>query len=197
MPHSNNHNRLFLPLGIAFLLLTLVACGRKAGIPRPYGYYRIDIPSPEYCDTSYGPYRFELNRYARLEPQNEPGEKYWADIVYPSLNARIHCSYKPVQHNLPGLTRDALEFVYKHTSQATAIPEREFAHPEQQVYGVYFTLEGNTASPYQFFLTDSTHHFFRGAAYCNCRPNADSLRPVLDYVAHDIEHLIETFRWTR
>lgn len=181
---------------VLMLLTILVGCTRRASIPRPYGYYRIDIPTPTYRDMSYGPYLLDLNDIATLRPHAEPNEIYWCDIDYPTLNADIHCSYKAVQGNLNLLTRDALEFVYKHAGQATAIPEREFANPEKKVYGVLFTLEGNTASPYQFFLTDSVRHFFRGAVYCNCRPNADSLRPVLDYLEHDVEHLIETFQWT-
>lgn len=196
MPLYNNKTYLILLLAV-LLTGSLVGCRRRTTIPRPYGYYRIDIPMPEYQQAAYGPYLFQLNSLATLTPKQEPGEVYWCNVDYPSLNAQIHCSYKPVRGNLGELTRDALEFVYKHTGQASAIPEREFANPEKKVYGIFFTLEGNTASPYQFFLTDSTRHFFRGAVYCNCRPNADSLRPVLDYLEHDVEHLIESFEWNR
>ena len=57
-------------------------------------------------------------------------------------------------------------------------------------------MEGNVASNYQFFLTDSTNRFFRGAMYFNMRPNADSLQPVTDFVKADLEVLIESFEWT-
>lgn len=176
-------------------ILALVGCG-KAPTPRPYGYFRIELPKAEYTvDDSNRSYRFERSVYAQPQEIKNESEGKWMNLHYDILNADIHCSYMPVHANLRDLTDDAMEFVYKHVSQASAIPEREFANDEAKVYGVFFTLQGNTASPYQFFLTDSTKHFFRGAAYCNCRPNADSLQPVLEYLERDIEHLIESFEW--
>ena len=100
-----------------------------------------------------------------------------------------------MQHNLRELTNDALEFVYRNASFANAIPEREYSHPEAQVYGVLFDLEGNTASSCQFFITDSTRNFFRASVYCNCPPNADSLAPVYNYLRKDVIRMVETFEW--
>lgn len=179
------------------LLLSVILCGcRKTFYPRPYGYRRIVLPEAAYIPLQQKePFMFEISRYAQWVPVTNKGQEDWMNLHYDVLNADIHCSYLPVKGNLRELTDDAVQFVYKHVSQASSIPEREFANEEAKVYGVLFTLEGNTASPYQFFLTDSTAHFFRGAAYCNCRPNADSLRPVLDYLEQDIIHLIETFEW--
>jgi hypothetical protein len=37
----------------------------------------------------------------------------------------------------------------------------------------------------------------RGALYFDSTPNADSLRPVQDFLQKDIEHLINTFKWSR
>ena len=88
-----------------------------------------------------------------------------------------------------------MEFVYKHVQQVSSIPEQTFMNDDARVYGVLFHLEGNAASPYQFFLTDSTHHFLRGAAYCYCRPNADSLAPVHTFLDAELRHLIETLHW--
>ncbi len=180
---------------LVFLSVGLCSC-RQVTTPRPYGYRRIVLPEAAYSPLqAKEPYWFEISDYAQWQPipNKEKGE--WMNIHYDVLNADIHCSYMPVRGNLRDLTDDAVRFVYKHVSQASAIPEREFVNDKAKVYGIFFSLEGNTASPYQFFLTDSTRHFFRGAAYCNCRPNADSLRPVLDYLEADIIHLIETFEW--
>lgn len=180
---------------IFWCIFVLFGCS-KATTPKPYGYYRIDLPEAAYISSPKGEsYRFEQSVYATPRKVANEGEGEWMNLHYDVLNADIHCSYMPVHGNLRELTDDAMEFVYKHVSQASAIPERVYANDEAKVYGVFFTLQGNTASPFQFFLTDSTAHFFRGAAYCNCRPNADSLQPVLEYLEHDIEHLIETFEW--
>ncbi len=179
----------------------LVACSSPTS-PRPYGYYRITTPDTLYRSfASYGaemqsyPYDFDLSCNAQVLMREKEGERYWVNLYYPALDATIHCSYKPVNGNLRELTNDALEFVYKNASHATSIPERDYAHPEANVYGVLFDLEGNTASSCQFLLTDSTHHFFRASVYCNCPPNADSLAPVYEYLRTDVIRLIESFQW--
>lgn len=174
----------------------MLAC-RPVATPKPYGYFRIAIP-----DTAYSlyrpagyPYAFMLSLNAKVKPHPSPGDRYWIDIVYPDLNATIHCSYKPVRHNLNILTRDAERFIYDHAGIASSIPEQDFTHPEARVYGVYYELHGNTASPVQFFLTDSTCHFFRASLYCNTLPNQDSLAPVYDYMRLDMRRMVESFYW--
>ena len=185
---------------VLILNLLLFACASCSNnyTPRPYGYYRITTPDTAYVDfNSSFPYTFALSRNAVVQPRTDVSEPYWINIYYPALDATIYCSYKPVQNNLRELTNDALEFVYRNASFATAIPEQEYAHPEASVYGVLFDLEGNTASSCQFFVTDSTRHFFRASVYCNCPRNADSLAPVYNYLRADIIKMVETFEWTR
>jgi gliding motility-associated lipoprotein GldD len=178
----------------------LVSCG-KVSAPKPYGYYRITVPDTAYVDfdKSYPtyPYTFALSRNAVVKPRTDVSEPYWINLFYPALDATVHCSYKPVQNNLRELTDDALEFVYRNASFANAIPEQDYMHPEARVYGVLFDLEGNTASSCQFFVTDSTNHFFRASVYCNCPPNADSLAPVYEYLRKDVVKMVESFEWKR
>lgn len=187
-------------IGIYLFLSVLffTACGSKdSTIPKPYGYHRIALPDTAYTDfadqfASY-PYTFAISCNAVVQPRND--EPYWINIYYPCVDATIHCSYKPVRHNLRELTNDALEFVYRNASFANSIPEREYEHPEAKVYGVLFDLEGNTASSCQFFVTDSVRHFFRASVYCNCPPNADSLAPVYRFLRNDVLKMVETFEW--
>ena len=188
---------------ILLVAVAWMACG-KGSTPKPYGYYRITVPDTAYTDfytsdikhhTSKYPYTFALSKNAVVQPRTDVDEPYWINLYYPSLDATIHCSYKPVHNNLRELTNDALEFVYRNASFANAIPEQGYAHPEVNVYGVLFDLEGNTASSCQFFVTDSTHHFFRASVYCNCPPNADSLAPVYNYLREDVRRMVESFEW--
>lgn len=185
---------------LGLLMLVMVACGTPPS-PRPYGYYRITVPDTAYIgfDALYPryPYTFALSRNAVVKPRTDTDEPYWINLYYPSLDATIHCSYKPVRNNLRELTNDALEFVYRNASFANAIPERDYTHPEADVYGVLFDLEGNTASSCQFFVTDSTSNFFRASVYCNCPPNADSLAPVYEYLRTDVIRMVESFEWRR
>ena len=183
---------------LCLFFIFFTAC-TKSTTPKPYGYYRITPPDTAYIPFAKAntnadyPYTFALSTNAVVQPRTD--EPYWINLYYPALNATIHCSYKPVQNNLRELTNDALEFVYRNASFASAIPESEYSHPEAHVYGVLFDLEGNTASSCQFFVTDSTRHFFRASVYCNCPPNADSLAPVYNYLRTDIIRMVESFEW--
>jgi gliding motility-associated lipoprotein GldD len=58
-----------------------------------------------------------------------------------------------------------------------------------------FSVHGDAATPYQFFLTDSTKHFLRGALYFESSPNEDSMRIVHEFFKKDIEQLINTLKW--
>lgn len=186
---------------IPILLLAammLSGCGERY-VPKPRGYYRIAIPDTAYtpfAGEGY-PYRFALSANATVSPRTEKGEQYWIDIVYPAFDARIHCSYKPIQNNLRELSDDAQDFVYKHAGMASAIPEQGYENAHEHVWGVLYELQGNTASPFQFYMTDSTRHFFRGAVYFNCAARQDSLAPVTEYLQKDVRRLMETFAWTR
>ena len=63
------------------------------------------------------------------------------------------------------------------------------------ISGVFFKVGGNAATAKQFFLTDTTKNFIRGALYFDVTPNVDSLKPVQDFLQVDLEHMINTFKW--
>jgi gliding motility-associated lipoprotein GldD len=86
-------------------------------------------------------------------------------------------------------------FANKHQVKATGLEETVVLRDSAKVYGLLFDIAGNTASSLQFYLTDSTHHFLRGALYFNAKPNIDSLKIVVDFIREDVLHLINTTRW--
>ena len=179
-----------------FTALLLSSCQRHTA-PKPYGYFRIATPDTayHYAQLPHYPYTFKLSDNAHIQPHLYDGEQYWIDILYPSLNTTIHCSYKPIRNNFRARARDAQEFLYSHSTVASAIPVQEFANPIDKVWGLYFELKGNTATPIQFVLTDSIEHFFRASVYCNAIPNQDSLAPIYDYMRHDVRTLMESLKW--
>jgi len=179
---------------VMVVVMVVVTSCRPVSTPKPYGYYRIALPEHECARCTMPNAQFMMNKAAFIA-QNDPEHPEFFDIDYPSLNATIHCSYLPVQHNLPVLLKDAQEMVYSHAIKASAIPEQEYADDTHRVYGVLYELHGNTATPAQFFLTDSIHHFFRASVYVNTIPNQDSLAPVVDYLMEDIRDMMESFRW--
>jgi len=174
-------------------IILMVACGNP-GMPKPFGFYRVDLPVNEYqlADTTL-PFRFEISTLAELHLN--PEGKFWMDIIYPSLNATIHCSYKRIENNLYSLSEDAHRLVYKHIVRADDISERFFSNPDNRVYGIFYNLLGNSASNAQFVLTDSVNHFIWGAVYFNHVPNKDSIAPMADFIRRDVVRLMESFEW--
>lgn len=177
-------------------LITLSGCKRNY-TPKPRGYFRIDLPEKSYThfDTTF-PYKFDYPVYARItEDKTKTAEKYWINIEYPGLNGKIHVSYKDINNNIEQILEDTRKLAYKHTIKADAINEKMFIKPQKNVYGILYEIEGNAASSVQFFLTDSTDHYLRGALYFNAAPNKDSLAPVLNFIKEDIIKLIESLEW--
>ena len=75
------------------------------------------------------------------------------------------------------------------------VSEKAYEHPEAEVWGTLYLLEGDCASPIQFMLTDRRRRFFRGALYFDFEPKADSIAPVVGYLRQDVVRLMETFYW--
>jgi gliding motility-associated lipoprotein GldD len=111
------------------------------------------------------------------------------------MKATLFLNYSPIKSNLDSLLNDAYKMPYKHISKAESIPEKVFINQANQAYGTLFSVVGNAASQYQFFLTDSTKHFLVGSVYFYAKPNYDSLYPAVNYLKKDIVHLMETLKW--
>ena len=188
---------MYKKIAFGFCLVFFIIGCNETSIPLPYGYFRVSLPSPSYrtIDTLNLPYSFDIPTHVKLVLHPSPGDKYWIDIVYPTLHASVYCSYKPVQGNLMELVEDSRKIVYKHSVRADGIGEKTFDNPQTKVHGILYDLEGNTASSLQFLLTDSTHHFFRGALYFENVPNKDSIAPMAEYIREDVVRIIESFRW--
>ncbi|WP_240458440.1 MULTISPECIES: hypothetical protein [Sphingobacterium] len=121
----------------------------------------------------------------------------WKNLDFPQFNARLHLSYFNIgpHSTLEQLTEDARTFVFKHTTMASAIEQKDIFIKEQNIYGLEYEIQGNTASNYQFFISDKSKHYLRGALYFNEKPHLDSIQPVLDFVKKDIRHLINSTKW--
>lgn len=189
----------FLPL-----LSLFFACEESVPVPKPRAYPRVLYPSKVYrpFDSNFCAFTFDQPVYAEIERdttffEKRPPNDCWFNISVPSLNAKIYCSYYPVPNRkrFDELVQDAFEMTQKHNLKATYIEELEVQRPAQRVYGIVYNVEGPAASPYQFFVTDSTHHFLRGALYFNTQARPDSLAPVAAFMKADVNRLIETLKW--
>lgn len=177
-------------------LLVIIGCSSDY-LPKPKGYNRILIPEFSYQPLPDSlPYAFEYSTNAKLlKDSSWISERYWINIYYPTMDASIQITYKPVTDSI---IREYLSDSYKLTSQhnvkAYAIEESIIELPNG-MYASYTELEGEVPTQVQFHVSDSVHHFLRGALYFKTATKNDSLAPVIDYLKKDILHLITSLEW--
>ncbi|MCA6078613.1 gliding motility lipoprotein GldD [Fulvivirga sedimenti] len=185
----------FLPA--IFMAVVFMAC-QSDYTPKPKGYNRFDLPEHAYTSLSDTlPYSFEYSQHARvLADTSWISDKSWIEINYPEYKANIHITYKKVynQDSLKGYLDDAYFLTAKHQIKAYAIDESIVKTPSGKTV-VYAELEGEVPSQFQWYTTDSTEHFLRGALYFNTQVQNDSLRPAIEYVKVDIVHMMNSLKW--
>ena len=197
-------NKRSIFFGLLFIAFTyfLLSCN-SAYTYKKKGYFHIDFPEKKYLlfDKPGYPYTFEYPVYSNVIKDTsffdaKPENDWWINIDVPRFGGRIYISYKEVEkNNFDSLVNDGFKMAYKqHTDISTGIND-SLMRTSNGVEGIYFSLSGNTATANQFFLTDSTKHFLRGALYFNTSPNEDSLGIVNDFLKKDVLHLINTLKW--
>lgn len=212
----------FTKKALLFLLpITLFFACNSTYTSKKTGYFKIDLPDKKYVlfDEPGMPYSFEYPAYASIVKDStyfdaNPENDYWRNIDFKELNAKIFLSYKVVggkalyKIKMPNGTykdslginmydkmiNDAFNLTNKNDDVATSKKDSLFK-TANKVSGLLFKLGGNAATQRQFFMTDTTKNFIRGALYFYASPNADSVKPVVDFIQQDIDHLIKTFRW--
>jgi gliding motility-associated lipoprotein GldD len=176
-------------------LLLLAAC-RPDPVPKPKGYFRIDLGEREYQKwDGAGAFSSEIAANANMELRLEEGGQRWYDLVYARHRARVHLTHRFVEGRLWELIEDAHTFKAKHEQKAARIKSHRINRAEAQVHGTLFYVDGDVASPLVFYLTDSTRHFLYGALYFDARPNGDSLAPVTERIREDVRHFAEHLHW--
>ncbi|GAB3328762.1 gliding motility lipoprotein GldD [Marivirga atlantica] len=188
----------FSVLVCVLLFVTLLSCEQNY-YPKPVGFNRIDLPPHEYAQLPDSfPYSFEYSKHAKILPDSSYiRERYWFALFYPELVAEVHVTYKPLYGNRDSLRTnidDAYKLTAKHQVKASSIEESIIQTPSGIVASVA-ELQGDVPSQFQFYTTDSTKHFLRGALYFRTATENDSLAPVIEYVKMDILHAINTLEW--
>nr|WP_223284736.1 gliding motility lipoprotein GldD [Hymenobacter qilianensis] len=186
---------------LLFVGAIFTSCTSSGGdyTPKPKGYNRIDLPPHSYQQLPAGrPYTFEYSQHARvLRDSSYLAQPNWINIYYPKLGANVQITYTNVQQNpklFNKMMEDARKLTSKHQIKASAIDESIMRTPSGMKVAV-FELAGDVPSQFQFYTTDSTKHFFRGALYFPIATANDSLAPIIDYVKKDIVQMLNTLKY--
>ncbi len=190
------------------LLLTcalIASCKPEVYTPKPRGYFQIELPEKSYTtfDSTGFPYKFEYPAYGKIVTNpdffgDKPENPYWLNIEFPGIGGKIYISYKNVnkENSLQKVNSDFYQMTYTvHEKKADYIQEFFDDDTERKVYCAFYNVTGDAASAYQFYATDSFNHYIRGALYFEATPNADSLKPLNDFLKKDITQLLKTLEW--
>jgi len=216
----SNKKVFFTFLLFSFSVLLFVACN-STYVSKKRGYFKIDSPERKYVkfDSAGFPYSFEYPAYARIIQDStyfddNPENPYWINVDFPTFNGRVFLSYKIIGgkalykvkdakgvykdsigiNNFDKMVNDAYNLTNKNDVVSSSIHD-SLIHTDNGVSGIFFSVGGDAATAKQFFLSDTTKNFIRGALYFNVTPNADSLQPVQDFLQGDLDHIINTFKW--
>jgi len=207
--------------GLFLMLFAVIISCNSTYTSKRKAYYYIELPEHRYqsFNNPSFPYQFEYPVYGNIMQDSTyfdetPENNYWINVDFPQYGARLFMSYKIIggkavyklksndgkyrdsiginQFDL--MVNDAFNLTNKNNVVASSIKDSLINTPKG-IGGVFFTVSGNAATASQFFLSDTARHFIRGALYFDATPNADSIKPVQDFLQKDIEHLINTFEW--
>jgi gliding motility-associated lipoprotein GldD len=78
--------------------------------------------------------------------------------------------------------------------KASGVEESVIKTPSGKTASIY-ELEGEVPSQFQFYISDSSKHFMRGALYFRTATKNDSLAPVIEFIKKDIIHMLNTTKW--
>ncbi len=185
---------------IVIFICSFFACSEESYSPKPRGYNRIDLPKQTYQKIldKNSPYQFEFSTNAIIRPDSSRiAEPFWIHIIYPAFKADVQISYKSFVKDkkfLKEFIDDSHKLINKHMIKATGVQESIIKTPSKKTAAVY-DLEGEVPSQFQFYVSDSTKHFLRGALYFKVATKNDSLAPVIDFIKKDVIHLLNTLEW--
>lgn len=180
--------RLFLSF---FIVVFLISCQDDV-LVKPKAKLRLDYPQSDYKRLSSPcPFSFEVN----TESVPIVKRNCWVNIAYPYMKGTVYMTYYPVRNNLDSLLYDAQKLTYDHSIKASNIIEQKRVDSINKVYGMFYMINGEAATPAQFYVTDSAKHFISGSVYFDSKPNYDSIYPAAMYLRNDMRKIMETIRW--
>lgn len=183
-------------LFLSFLLLTLGSCTKDV-IPKPKAYLKLQYPEAIYNTyNSNCPFEFDFNNIVEIEKPKGIADFCAMNLNYSKLKGKIHLSYVSVDEELLKKSLiGAQKLTQEHSQMAEGIKPSQFESLKHNTYGMVYEVDGDAASPVQFYVTDNKKHFLRGAVYFNIKPNYDSILPAAHYIKKDILVLMESLKW--
>jgi gliding motility-associated lipoprotein GldD len=181
-------------------IITTPSC-KQQETPKPVAYPRLTYPHTGYIKADSLPYpiSFDYPSFASLEiPTGIEKEKKWINIRFNKFQSVLYTSYfqeseKTIHQRL--LKNESV--LNEQIPPYSHIRKQEFDSKDGLIKGYLYEIDGNTACPLQFVLTDKHQQMFRGALYFKSVPNRDSIAAIIDGLTTDVRFLMENFKFKK
>ena len=177
-------------------LIIILSCNDSVILPKQNAFLRIEFEEPNYKifnqsdtfpDFYYNSNSVTLNstnKNSLLLNYNELGINL--DLKFNKLNNGL---------DLINIENDFKMLLETHSKRSNGVIMREYENIDKLVFGKLYELQGDVASPVQFFLTDSLSNFIQGSVNINSKSKYDSIFPAIQYVKKDISVIFESIYW--
>lgn len=154
----------------------------QAPIPRRTAYPRPQLPDTVLAAADGLPLKFEVNTQAATElPRPD-----WLNIRYPMLRATIHVTFTAAADSstLDEVRRNRMQRLMLNAGDKPS-NHTEFTNPDG--FDVLIVETEGISTPLQFLASGPDRWVVSGAAYLDSyNAAADSLRPIIQAIRHDI-----------
>ncbi|NOT37466.1 MAG: hypothetical protein HOP11_08820 [Saprospiraceae bacterium] len=189
---------------IIIIVIILSSCKEQVYNPKPRTYPKVMLPEKNYYlyKPKECPFEFKIPTYSMYEKDSTFFDTLagpcWFNIYYKDFNAKLYCTYTQIENKneLTKSIQETYKLVKGHLIRADYIDEYPVKLPNK-LTGIIYEIEGPSATPFQFYLTDSSNHFIRGSLYFNTRINPDSLAPYYEFTKLDVVEMIYSFEFKK
>lgn len=184
-------------LSILFFVFTFTLSSCSEYTPKPIGYARIEKVAADTVRLQASGFSFLYSSLAKIEYLNpEVKNEVWFNIYYPTYKAKIYCTYIPTNNKeLSKMLDDSHQLAYSHAVRAESISQTLFSDSPKHLSGLIYDIKGSVASPVQFYVTNNSSKFMRGALYFDDAVKSDSIAPVVAFLRDDIVRIMESLQW--
>lgn len=196
MEHKRIGNKWLLSLALVGLVFFMQAC-KPDPFPRPKGYPRIDLPPHAYStlDLPSCPFTLEYPAFGAVS-MSRP-DSCIADLYFKDYDFTWHLTYRHIPSSGKDRSTHEEEYrklVYKHAMKLSHL--NEFELDAENGTGLMYELHGNVGPPAQLIFGDrDSTHLLMVSFYFRRAINQDSLKPLIQYVKTDMEHMAGSVKW--
>ena len=190
-----------LGIPIAGKVLELVK-GEKVLLEIDLGEEEIEISGVKKSKFNLLLSKNEVKKISQFEPFDVVEE-----VSMVNLHGDLMIHYKAItqEDSLSNLTKLVVSNVESHKFKSESIDKNPIISTERKTFGMLYEFEGDMATSFQFYVTDSLQHFIWGQVLMDFQSlekegiptDSDTKSRIRDYVRKDLEVFIDRLNWKK